>query len=414
MKLWLIDEDVLSAMAAGRERSDYQPTQAERESYFAAMREAHASKTADRPRNMQVAGGVAAIGVKGVLTQEPDCIAQMFGPGNTTYPSIIKALAQADADPSISAIEMNIASPGGTVEGLFETLAAIEATKKPITVKASLAASAAYAIAAMAGPIEAVGPASVFGSIGVATRIRVSKEVVDVASKEAPAKRPDVTTPEGMAAVQGELDALHELFADAIARGRSHTTGQAFDVARVNKEFGRGGVLLSEAAKSRGMIDSMPKPVKRAPRGKNATAEIGGAEQPERKRMTKEELKAQHPELYAAVHEDGAKAGAVAGAAKATAEERDRVSAHLTMGESSGDLKTAIAAIKDGSGMTATIQATYLSAHMKRNDQSARQEDDKPVAAAADAAAGTKTSAAGKDAGDTVADIVCGKKAEVK
>jgi len=325
----------------------------------------------------------------------------MFGGGNTTYASIRKALAQADADPGVSTIEMNIASPGGTVEGLFETLAAIEATKKPITVKASLAASAAYAIAAVAGPIHPTGPASVFGSIGVATAIRINPSVKNIASTDAPNKRPDVTTEEGVAAVQAELDALHELFVDAIARGRSHNTGEAFDAARVNKDFGRGGTLLTSAAKSRGMIDSVPAPVKRAPRGKNATAGLGGADQ-EKKRMNKDELKAQHPELYAAVREEGFKAGQL--------DERERVEAHLELGKSSGAMDVALAAVASGEGLTVKLQAKYMSAGMNRRDQELRQADDKAAASASDGAASTATAtaSAGKDPGDVVADIVCG------
>lgn len=410
--MWLIREDVLEAMAAGRARADYQPTEAERDSFAAAMREAYAAKTTDAPRNLQVAGSVAAIEVSGVLTETPDCFATMFGGGNTTYAGIRKALAMADADPAVKEIEMNVASPGGTVEGLFETLAAIEATKKPIKVRASLAASAAYAIAAVAGPIEAVGPASVFGSIGVATRIRINPDVRDIASTEAPNKRPNVATEEGVAAVQGELDALHELFADAIARGRAHNTGEDFSVARVNKEFGRGGTLLTSAAKSRGMIDSMPKPIKRAARGTNATAGLGGAEQPERKRMTKEELKAQHPETYAAVYEAGKAEGVDLGVKR----ELGRVKAHLKMGKAAGALDVAHAAIESGASVQDDeVFASYQEASLKRRDQSARQEDDKSASAAADGAQGTATvTTAGKSPADIVADAVCGPAKEGK
>lgn len=406
--MWLISEDVFEAMVAGREAFAHgtrEPTEAERQAFADAMREAYASKTADRPRNMQVAGGVASIAVEGALTETPDCFATMFGGGNTTYASIRKALAQAEADPEISRIEMSIRSPGGTIEGLFETLAAIEATKKPISVKASLAASAAYAIAAVAGPIEAVGPASVFGSIGVATRIRVSKDVVDVASKDAPNKRPDVTTEDGKAAIQAELDAVHELFADAIARGRAFNTGAKFDAARVNKEFGRGGTLLAAAAKSRGMIDSMPAPVQRAPRNKNATAEFGGAEQTEKKRMNKEELKAQHPELYAAVLEEGRADG--------KASELKRVKAHLKMGKAAEALDVAVAAIESGASVQDDeVFASYQEAALKRRNRDDRQKDEEEVAEAGNGALGVKSGgAAGRDPGDIVADIVLGKAA---
>ena len=80
--------------------------------------------------------------------------------------------------------------------------------------------------------------------------------------------------------------------------------------------------------------------------------------------MDLKQLQAQHPETFAAAVQQG------------TTEERDRVSAHLMMGESSGDMKTASASIKDGSGMTATLQATYMTAGMNRSDVAGRQEDD--------------------------------------
>lgn len=79
--------------------------------------------------------------------------------------------------------------------------------------------------------------------------------------------------------------------------------------------------------------------------------------------MDLNELKAKHPTLYAQVVAVGETA------------ERDRVSAHLTMGDASGDMKTAMKAIDDGSAMTASIQAKYMAAGMKRQDTTAREDD---------------------------------------
>jgi hypothetical protein len=75
------------------------------------------------------------------------------------------------------------------------------------------------------------------------------------------------------------------------------------------------------------------------------------------------ELKAKHPTLCAQLVAEGETA------------ERDRVSAHLTMGSASGDMKTAMTAIEDGSAMTALISAKYMAAGMKRQDTVAREED---------------------------------------
>lgn len=101
-------------------------------------------------------------------------------------------------------------------------------------------------------------------------------------------------------------------------------------------------------------------------------------------------LRAQHPDVYAAAVEQG------------VTQERDRVGAHLTMGNASGDMATAIKAVTEGSAMTASLQATYMAAGMNRRDQSNRQEDD-AAAAGADGAA-----AAGATDGPDAADQVCG------
>jgi ClpP class serine protease len=413
MKTWLILPDVLTAIEEGRKdaRSNgWQPSAEERERFVSAMHAAHTdgSGATSKSRIMRVEGKTAVIAIDGALTETPDCWAMLFGGGNTTYAEIRSALQAADADPAVEDILQEVNSPGGTVEGLFETLAVQQATKKPIRSRASLAASAAYALVANPGPIEATTPAATFGSIGVAISMRVSKDVVDIASTEAPNKRPNVGTPEGVAVVKERLDDIHELFADAIAHGRAETTNDPkIDVAHVNANFGRGGVFLAAEAKKRKMIDSAPKPAYRARAAKTASADLGGALSEEVEDMTKEQLKAAHPELFAAVLEDGVKAG--------TAEERDRVTAHLTLGKASGDMETAVEAVASGAGMTATIQAKYMAAGMNKRDVSARQADEAVVATAANGAQGSATpTAAGKSPADIVADAVCGPAKEGK
>jgi hypothetical protein len=70
------------------------------------------------------------------------------------------------------------------------------------------------------------------------------------------------------------------------------------------------------------------------------------------------------------------------------------------MGESSGDTKTAFAAIRDGSGMTATLKAQYMTAGMNRSDVSARQADD------VDASAGDNVNASdAPESGQDVASL---------
>jgi len=75
------------------------------------------------------------------------------------------------------------------------------------------------------------------------------------------------------------------------------------------------------------------------------------------------ELKARHPELFAEVVGLGVN------------QERERVAAHLTMGEASGDMELAVASINEGAEMSATINAKYMAAHMKRKESNDRQDE---------------------------------------
>jgi ClpP class serine protease len=197
--------------------------------------------------------GVAVIRVEGILTKKPNVFARFFGGGNTTYRDIEASIAAAKNDPRIRSAVLLVDSPGGAVDGLFECLDAIAAFRavKELRARASNAQSAAYAIAAAAGPIEAVGPASTFGSVGVAIDTWLDKDRLSLTNTDSPNKRPDLSTEKGRDIVVRHLDALHDLFVQAIAKGRK-TTADA-----VRKGYGQGATLLAGEAKKLGMIDSI-------------------------------------------------------------------------------------------------------------------------------------------------------------
>ena len=331
-------------------------------------------------RVLSVAGDTAEINVSGVITKSPSFMAMLFGGGNTTYPEIMQALAEADQDPAITKAVMRIDSPGGHVDGLFDTVAAMEAFSKPLKAMVhNQAASAAYALASQADEIVAANRAARVGSIGIVKTFSLDKDHVDIASTKAPRKRPDVNTAEGKSVVLEELDALHELFVDAIATGRGTTPD------KVNAEFGQGSTLLADDALKRGMIDAVAEKrlhVVKSPKTQTTTA--SGGDQPETGPMDRNTLKAQHPDVYASIVQ----------------EERDRVSAHLEMGEASNALDLAIAAIKAGEDYTTKHMASYNAAALRSRDQSNRQDDDGAAAAAADGAAQDDNSV-------DAADLVC-------
>jgi ClpP class serine protease len=228
---------------------------------------------------------------------------------------------------------------------------AISASEKPIhTIIVNKAASAAYGLASQSSSINAENDATRVGSVGTVIEMAVPQDTVVIASSNAPNKRPDPRTEEGRAVIQAELDDIANLFSERIARGRG------VSIKKINADFGRGGVVLAKDAINRGMIDSIgPQTIKKTS-GKTPEAN-----------MDLNELKSKHPDVYAAAVTDGVK------------QERDRVSAHLELGEAYAALDTAIAAVKSGDAMSMAVMAKYVAAGANRGAIDARQKEDPDV-----------------------------------
>lgn len=371
--MWLCKQRVISAMREAQQ-AGVKPS----EQYYADISaSASAANNNNLPRNMSIAGNVAQIGVKGVLTAMPNFFAMWFGGGNTLYSDINNALAIAQADPAIDSIILDIDSPGGSVAGLFDTLAALQSVTKPLTaVVSSMAASAAFAIATQAGEIVASNAATEFGSVGVVVDAFIDEEMISITSTEAPNKRPDLTTEEGRAVVREELDALHELFAESIAAGRSAASGKTVDVATVNKNFGRGSVFVAGKALSVGMIDRIETPLSVVGGGNKSSAAVGTKTKTangglhEDSAMDLNQLKSEYPALCAQLVTEGREAG--------TADERERVTQHLEAGTAAGALDISVKAIGEGKSVGSCV-GTYLAAQMNKNDLDARGDDSKDL-----------------------------------
>lgn len=398
---WLISADYESRLRMLVDSGRWPTVEQQR-----AHREEAAAKraAAGAPPNYRVEGSTAIIGVTGLLTPEPDFICEWFGLDNTTYADISASVARAESDPAVKNIRYEVNSGGGMVDGITDAVYAIDSARKPSSVVSDYAASAAYWIAtraAVGGKIQATSPMASFGSIGVAVDVWSSPYITQVASTDAPDKRPDVKTEEGYAAIQKELDAIHDHFAGDVADAR----GVSRD--KVNSDFGRGGMLLADAALAAGMIDdvvSRPAPQRRGkvdsgPLPKASDVEVlpgvvigtlgkdeklildgntvakqpqPGAPKQELKSMDLATLKASHPDVYKAAREEGIQAG--------VRQERDRTEAHLNLAEGSGDTQLALKHIKDGTDLTLAVQSAHMAAAMKRGAKGARQEDDKVVA----------------------------------
>lgn len=368
-----------------KQREDFRASRAARPRLASKLAGARASAKG-QPENYAVVGSVAHIEVAGVLSETPDLLAWFFGLDGSTYRDIRDSFALAGADNAVKSVKLRVGSPGGYLDGLFETLGTIQAFHKPIDVVASQAASAAYAIAAIAGPITAAGVASEFGSVGVAASYYVDPRVVDIASTDAPNKRPDVTTEEGRAIVRAELDALHELFVEAIASGR----GTTMDV--VNAEYGRGSVLLAGEALRRGMIDSAPSSLtSSASTSMNAMSADDGGEM-EIENMDKKQLKRTSPDLYEEILEEG------------RAQEHDRVIGFLELGKHAKQLgfNAALHDIRSRTALTPGKTAEYMGLALNQRDIDARQDDSDAAGAAVDGRTGPNANHGGGGGSETL------------
>jgi ClpP class serine protease len=381
--MWLLEDNVLKAMKQAQGASMV-PNPEHQANYATEYMAAVGGE--DSPRILSIAGNNAEIMIKGVITQEPDFFARIFGGGNITYPEIISAIDRAEQDDSVDNVIFRVDSPGGQFEGLFDVLSAIQGMKKPNeSVVSNVAASAAYAIVAQTDKITASNRAVRVGSVGIVGIFGVNDREIRISSTKAPKKAPDVTTESGKAMVREELDSMHDIFTEAIADGRKTT------VNKVNTKFGQGGTFLADEALSRDMIDAIEGVKLKVVRANKTPVAKSAGKTEEGKNMDLVTLKAHHADVYAAVREEG------------VTEERERVVAHMTMGEASGDTKTSTQAIKDGSAFTASIQAAYMAASINRNDINARGDDETTIAAVT-AAAAAATEA--EDIGSTVAALV--------
>lgn len=207
----------------------------------------------------QEGSAVAVIAVYGVLSQRLNVMEEISGGVSTEQLS--NAIRAAANDPQIGRIVLDIDSPGGSVLGIQEAAAVIRDAneKKPvIAVVNSMAASGAYWLASQAGEIV-IAPGGQVGSIGVLYPIVDSSE----AHKKAGLKVIVSRRPEGKAeGVDGEplseaaiaarqkmVDDYYDQFVAAVAAGRR------VPEAAVRSGFGRGRMVLAEAAVAEGMAE---------------------------------------------------------------------------------------------------------------------------------------------------------------
>ncbi|MFT4314679.1 MAG: S49 family peptidase [Wolbachia pipientis] len=172
----------------------------------------------------------AIIPIHGILTKKPGAFDEMLG--MTSYEQIEVQVKQALEDSSIETILLDIDSPGGEVNGIFDLadfIYSARGKKRIIAIANDDAYSAAYAIASSAEKVF-VSRTSGVGSIGViASHIDQSRfdekcgikyTTVFAGSRKNDLNPHEPITSESLESLQKEVDRLYEMFVQLIARNR--------------------------------------------------------------------------------------------------------------------------------------------------------------------------------------------------
>lgn len=204
---------------------------------------------------------VAVLSIQGTIVPRAADAQRVSGGGLVSAEQIGQALAAAVADPTIRAIVLDMATPGGTVAGVPELAAQVASAakqKRVVAVANQLMASAGYWIASQATEIVA-SPSADVGSIGVlaihqeTSKADAADGVTTTVFRSVPFKA-DINSVEPLteaarAHIDRQLAATHAQFLEAVATGRRVT------VAAVAANFGQGRTLSATEAQAVGMVD---------------------------------------------------------------------------------------------------------------------------------------------------------------
>lgn len=204
---------------------------------------------------------VAVIPVYGVLSQRGGMMAKSSG--GTSVEGLRAQLNEALADRDVSAIVLDIDSPGGSVDGIPELAAEIRAARasKPVyAIANAMAASAAVWIGAQAERFYATTSGQV-GSIGVIAQheddsvaregLGVKRTIIAEPPGKADGWGGDPISEEGLGDMRGKVQAYYQMFVGDLAKGR------AVPVDTVREKWGKGAMLLARDAAEVGLVDGV-------------------------------------------------------------------------------------------------------------------------------------------------------------
>jgi len=181
-------------------------------------------------RDYSVIDGIAVIPVQGTLLKKESFMSAWSG--SSSYEHIQRQMADAVADAGVSAILLDIDSPGGETAGCFDLADYIFSARKekPVWAVANdIALSAAYAIASSASKIY-LNRTGAVGSIGVYALhvdqsgfdkdLGVKYTYVFAGARKVDANPHEPLSDRAQSDIQDEVDREYGLFTETVARNR--------------------------------------------------------------------------------------------------------------------------------------------------------------------------------------------------
>lgn len=213
------------------------------------------------PTAQPVTAGVAVIPLTGIITPQGSFLSFLFGGAPGGLQAFREAFAEALGSPDVSAIVIDVDSPGGLVDLVPETAAIIRAARgsKPIVATADTKMlSAAYWIASQADEVV-ITPSGYAGSVGV---LRVhedwskanSEDGLQVTYVHAGKYKVEGNSNEPLEAEareqwQSDVDDVYGQFVADVAAGRGVSE------QTVLADFGEGRTLNARNALAGGLVD---------------------------------------------------------------------------------------------------------------------------------------------------------------
>lgn len=245
----------------------------------------------ENSRSVTLRDGVAVVPVVGPIFRYANLFTEISGATSTQV--LATDIREALDNPAVKAIVLNIDSPGGVASGINELAEMIHAGRSQKRIVAYIGgsgASGAYWIASAANEIV-IDETGIAGSVGVVVEAVVDGESANgrkryqIVSRNAPNKRPDISTEEGRAKVAETIDALEDVFVSKVARNlgvaAEHVPGMGdHGGLRVGAAAVEAG-LAHRIGSLEGLITELAKPAASNPRNRtmkvSTTAELQAA-----------------------------------------------------------------------------------------------------------------------------------------